>query len=383
MKAKNILIVDDIPKNIQLIASFLSPHRYQLAFAQNGMTALQLVKKRKFDLILLDVMMPEMDGFEVCRQLKATEETKTIPVIFLSGQAETESIVKGLEVGAVDYVTKPVKKEELLARVRTHLELKASREQLQKLYAEIDGELKMAAGIQQTIMRESCDVPFLKYALTKQPYGQVCGDMVDFWTDGQHDFQFFIGDATGHGIPAALITMMIPFILDARDKHQDITDVIAHINDSLANRHTEAFITGIYLRLTSDGWLSLCNAGHPAAVLCTETEVYTFPSQGPPMGMFSSDMIPPYSSTMHYLQPGDRLLLFSDGIYEWQNSDSTHFGMERVHAVWSRLAQNRDWELNQINHALMKEVETFAEGNPCPDDITLVAFEYVDQSQGL
>lgn len=128
----NILIVDDLPKNIQVVASILQKENYHLAFAQSGHKALSHVKYNQFDLILLDVMMPDMDGFEVCRQLKANEETRDIPVIFLTAKADTDSIVKGFDSGAVDYVTKPFNGTELLVRVKTHLELKSTRQDLEE-----------------------------------------------------------------------------------------------------------------------------------------------------------------------------------------------------------------------------------------------------------
>jgi len=132
-KKFKILIVDDIPKNIELAANILSTKNYNITFAVSGAVALQKVKSIDFDLILLDVMMPEMDGFEVCEQLKADPETKNIPVIFLTAKTETENIVKGFELGAVDYVTKPFNTDELLARVNTHVGLKAKFEEKDEL----------------------------------------------------------------------------------------------------------------------------------------------------------------------------------------------------------------------------------------------------------
>jgi len=128
-----ILIVDDVPKNIQVLGNILMAENYQLSYSQNGKEALAAVKQNDFDLILLDIMMPVVDGYEVCRQLKSDSKTKDIPIIFLTAKVEKESVVKGLKLGAVDYVTKPFYAEELLARVRTHLSLKDKTEQLQSI----------------------------------------------------------------------------------------------------------------------------------------------------------------------------------------------------------------------------------------------------------
>lgn len=122
-----ILIVDDNPQNIQFLAGVLTERGYELGMAQNGTKAIEFVKDRAPDLILLDIMMPGMDGYEVCERLKNDLNVKHIPVIFLSAKSETEDIVKGFEVGGVDYVTKPFVSVELLARVKTHLEIKTLR----------------------------------------------------------------------------------------------------------------------------------------------------------------------------------------------------------------------------------------------------------------
>jgi two-component system, sensor histidine kinase and response regulator len=126
----NILIVDDAPKNIQVVANTLNKENYKLFYANNGKTAIEKLDNIDYDLILLDIMMPDIDGFEVCRQLKGKPEHKDIPVIFLTAKSDEESIIKGFEVGGVDYITKPFNKTELLIRVKTHLELYYSRKKL-------------------------------------------------------------------------------------------------------------------------------------------------------------------------------------------------------------------------------------------------------------
>jgi len=131
-KKFKILIVDDIAANIQVLGSVLRKSGYEVAFTDNGPDAISKAKVINFDLILLDIMMPQMDGFEVCNILKATPESKKIPIIFLTAKSDSESLVKGFELGAVDYLTKPFKAPELLARVQTHIALKHASEELHK-----------------------------------------------------------------------------------------------------------------------------------------------------------------------------------------------------------------------------------------------------------
>jgi signal transduction histidine kinase len=135
---ETILIVDDIPQNIKILGTILHRQGYHIEFAMNGQAALQWVNEKSFDLILLDVMMPEMDGFEVCRQLKQNPQTAEIPVIFLTAKTDSESVVKGFEAGAVDFLSKPFNTEELLVRVGTHLSLLNQKRELKELNAAKD-----------------------------------------------------------------------------------------------------------------------------------------------------------------------------------------------------------------------------------------------------
>jgi len=135
--SKNILIVDDNLKNLQITAKILKDKGFAISLAQSGQSALTQIEQQKPDLILLDIMMPGMDGFEVCIILKENKETKDIPVIFLTAKTETEDIVRGFELGGADYITKPFNKDELFARVNNHIQLKRIRDLLKKDIAKI------------------------------------------------------------------------------------------------------------------------------------------------------------------------------------------------------------------------------------------------------
>jgi two-component system sensor histidine kinase/response regulator len=128
-----ILIVDDLPGNLKILAGILKEQGFRIAVADSGAQTLNVVKTRPPDLILLDIMMPEMDGFEVCKRLKKDENAKDIPVIFLTALTEVENMVKGFELGAVDYVTKPFNVNELLSRVNNHLQLRKAQNQVVEL----------------------------------------------------------------------------------------------------------------------------------------------------------------------------------------------------------------------------------------------------------
>ena len=126
----SILVVDDMPKNIQILGNILRECNYLVEFATNGQDALDWLKLRSFDLILLDVMMPGMDGFEACKRIKENPETQEIPIIFITAKNDSKDITHGFNIGAIDYITKPFNTEELLARVSTHLKIRSQKKEL-------------------------------------------------------------------------------------------------------------------------------------------------------------------------------------------------------------------------------------------------------------
>ncbi|MCK4765652.1 MAG: response regulator [Candidatus Aminicenantes bacterium] len=132
-----VLIVDDVPKNLQVLGNILRKKNYNIAAATSGKQALDMVVNSQPDLILLDIMMPDLNGYEVCEKLKENPTIKDIPVIFLTAKTETDDIVKGFTVGAVDYLTKPFESAELLARANTHIELKRARDKERELIVQL------------------------------------------------------------------------------------------------------------------------------------------------------------------------------------------------------------------------------------------------------
>jgi DNA-binding NtrC family response regulator len=141
MKAERILIVDDTPANVALLSDALEPHGYEILTATNGEAGLKIAARARPDLVLLDVVMPGMDGFAVCSALKAAEETRAVPVIFLTAKHDTASVVRGFRTGAVDYVYKPFQAEEIVSRVATHLQISRLTRELRERNAELEREM--------------------------------------------------------------------------------------------------------------------------------------------------------------------------------------------------------------------------------------------------
>lgn len=140
-KKYTIVIVDDDKNNIELLKEILSDFDYRVITAVDGKDAIKKIRKEMPDLILLDIIMPEMDGITACKQIKKDKKLKHIPIIFLSSINQTESIVQGFKIGAIDYITKPFKSEELVVRINTHLELKGSRDKIESLVKELQEKI--------------------------------------------------------------------------------------------------------------------------------------------------------------------------------------------------------------------------------------------------
>jgi len=172
MTEKNykVLIIDDSPKNIQVVANFLQNEGYDLSFATDGREAMQILSKESFDLILLDVVMPLIDGFDVCKQISSNSEYKDIPILFLTVKTDPESIIKGFESGGVDYITKPFNPYELLARIRTHLRLKTIQKQLKDNNSRLLEEITLRQKAEKQLKNMNTELEYKVKERTKQIY---------------------------------------------------------------------------------------------------------------------------------------------------------------------------------------------------------------------
>ncbi|MBN1888671.1 MAG: response regulator, partial [Thermoflexales bacterium] len=229
-----ILVVDDNVTNLKVVVNYLKDFAFKVLIASNGPRAISLATeyRPRPDLILLDVMMPDMDGFEVCQRLKQDKATAEIPIIFLTALASEDDKVKGFEAGAVDYVTKPVQQRELLARVTTHLRIQAQARQLQeraeqlraanaevaalnaRLQAEnlrMEAELEVTRRLQQMLLpgqEELAQVEGLDIAGFMQPADEVGGDYYDVLHQNGR-VKIGIGDVTGHGLESGVVMLMV------------------------------------------------------------------------------------------------------------------------------------------------------------------------------
>ncbi|MGB8799739.1 MAG: SpoIIE family protein phosphatase [Candidatus Acidiferrales bacterium] len=375
---KTILIVDDTPINIGVISGALKDS-FATKVANSGEKALAIASgKDKPDLILLDILMPEMDGYEVCRRLKANPDTRDIPVIFLTSQTEAEDETKGFEVGAVDYIHKPFSAAVVKARVRTHLMLREAHAQIARQLVEINAELEMARQIQLSILPSSTPkIAGLDIVARYIPMTSVAGDFYDFIVVDEKHLGILIADVSGHGLPAALIASMLQVALTAQARHvSEPGKVLAGLNQALCGKFQHNFVTAAYVYVDLEkNIMNYAGAGHPPLLLWRKSTGGSSQllENGLVMGQFEEAT---YDSLQVPIEPGDRFFLYTDGILETANPAQEEFGTERFMKFMDR---NNKLPAGPFADALLLELARWLEqppGEGHKDDISLLAVDF-------
>jgi sigma-B regulation protein RsbU (phosphoserine phosphatase) len=369
-------VVDDATANLQIVHSMLKDD-FKIRVATSGAKALALVKAMPHpDLILLDVTMPEMDGYEVCSILKATPEARDIPVIFLTGKTDVGDETKGFEVGAVDYIHKPFLAAVVKARVHTHVVLREAREQLAQQLVSINRELEMARQIQLSILpRGTPTIKGLEIAARYIPMGSVAGDFYDFIIVDEVHVGILIADVTGHGLPAALIASMLQVSLAAQIAHaSEPAQVLAGLNHALCGKFAQHFVTAAYLFVDMEKEsMSYASAGHPPLLLWQR-------SNRSALEVCDNGLLLGHSPEATYpvvqmpVEPGDRAVLYTDGIIEATNLSGEEFGEDRFKRL---LDINCSLGANEFSDALLDELSRWSGQGQCQkDDITLLMVDF-------
>jgi sigma-B regulation protein RsbU (phosphoserine phosphatase) len=375
---KSILIVDDTPINIGVISGALKD-TYKTKVATSGEKALAIATgEEKPDLILLDVMMPVMDGYEVCRRLKADPNTQNIPVIFLTGQTGTDDETRGFEVGAVDYIHKPFSEAVVKARVHTHLMLREAHEQIARQLVEINIELEMARQIQLSILpRDTPKVQGLDIVARYLPMTSVAGDFYDFIIVDKTHLGILIADVSGHGLPSALIASMLQVALTAQVAHaSDPARVLSGLNRALCGKFEHNFVTAAYVFVDMEKkMLTYAGAGHPPLLIWRKLAGKTSEvlENGLILGMFDEAT---YASLEFPIEAGDRAVLYTDGIPETKSPSEQEFGTVRFIKF---MENNQGLAVTEFADGLLDELSRWSEqprGQGQQDDITVLTIDF-------
>ena len=375
---KTILVVDDAPTNIRVVNEILH-NTYKVRIATNGAKGLELAGEAPGpDLILLDVVMPGMDGYEVCTRLKADPATRDIPVIFLTGQTETTDETRGFEVGAVDYIHKPFSPAVVAARVQTHLALRETREQLARQLLAIRNELETARQIQLSILpREIPEAAGLDIAARYIPMSSVAGDFYDFMVVDDERIGILVADVSGHGMPAALIASMLKIAFAAQSEHaSDPARVLSGLNQALCGKFQDHYVTAAYALIdTNKRTLCYAGAGHPPLLMRERLSgnTHRILENGLFLGYFPDAE---YSAVETVFQEGDWVVLYTDGIVEMTDESEEQFGEARLKEF---LESHSDLSAGSFVDGLLERLSLWsgrASGREPDDDVTLLAVHF-------
>ncbi len=369
-----ILIVDDEPQIIQYLKALLTDFGYATGSLSRAEYLFQRLEVESFDLILMDLHMPGVDGLTLVKQLKDHSAYCEIPVIMLTGEMQEQVLADCFESGVVDFINKPIHELTLKARIKSALATQEYIQTIQKQNAQMRNDLRLAEGAQRSALPSQPDQSFLEIVVSYLPCGNVSGDTYDIAKNQEGAINFFLGDVTGHDIAAAFITMMVQMGLVGLPGDSSTNYIMSQLNMLLASRiPSDKFVTGVYLRITPQGALSICNAGHPVSFIIRENgNVKQLVKRGQPLGMLSEEKIP-YVEKVFHLQPGDKILLYTDGILEWKNQAGEEFGEERLCHF---LKQHGALAIEQVAENLLEHVRAFSNKIPCRDDLTLLGIQY-------
>ncbi len=391
-----ILIAEDEAVSRKKLQRILEKWGYEVVVTTNGAEALRAFQDDHFSLVITDWMMPEMDGLELVKRIRAMNLPEYVYVIMLTAKSKKDDLIAGLEMGADEFVSKPFHQDELRARVNNGLRIIRLESSLSRRNAELHEinqrmkwDLEAAAKIQASLLpAASPNVEGITVSWRFKPCDELAGDIFNVFKLDENEIGLYILDVSGHGVPAALLAvsvsnMMSP-ILDQASLLKTYCDnapgyqitspaeVLNHLNNrfplDMENGQYFTLLYGILNKKTRQFRYS--SAGHPGIIYQPRqqrAEILKTPSL--PVGFLENNHYEEY--TLH-LEKYDRIYLYSDGIPEAESQDNKLFGQERMMQI---LEENRSNTLEESVNALLTRVEEWATPSPLKDDATLLGIE--------
>ncbi|MHC1790753.1 MAG: PP2C family protein-serine/threonine phosphatase [Solidesulfovibrio sp.] len=365
-----VLIVDDETINVETLAWMLKEAGFTPLRAASGPAGRAMAARDKPELIILDIMMPGESGFETCSQLTADPATTDIPIIFISGLDDVENKVRGLKLGAVDYITKPFAREEVLARVKIHIRL---RQGLRALLAEQAAKLAQIRDAQQAILVAPEDLPEANFAVRYVPALEAGGDFYDVFPWSDAVMVYFVADISGHDLGASFVTASLKALVrqNANPLYSPV-ETLKNMNSVLTTllRDGKHLTASLLFLNRPRNRLTVVNAGHPAPILVTgRGEVEQLAVDGDVLGVFEAVQC---GQIERPVAPGDRIFLYTDGLIErfGQAARGRSQGLDRL------LAACRETVRLSLDDAVAAIAKATLDGADRPqDDVVLIGIE--------
>ena len=374
-----VLIVDDVKANVDILVQALNGD-YKLSVALGGQQALDAVRRSPPDLVLLDIVMPDIDGYEICRRLRATEATRDLPVMFLSSLEDVNDKARGFEAGGNDYLTKPFEVLEVKARVRSLLKAKSYAEAVKEA---AERDLRIAREIQMGLLPANLPAQIqgtgLEVHAVLEPARQVGGDLFEVLRLGPARVLVAVGDVSGKGIPAALFMAVAMTLLRSLARQGGSPEqILAQLNDELRQQNPRGMFVTLQCLVfdLAKGIVTCASAGHHAAARITPGRApeLVFTSSGLVLGLLPADAIVPETLELH---AGDRFVLFTDGVSEALDSKDDLFGEERLLAELHTLTGRG---ASETTRGVLEAVRRHAGGAQQSDDITVMSVDYAGRA---
>jgi sigma-B regulation protein RsbU (phosphoserine phosphatase) len=386
-----ILVVDDNDDNRYTLTLYLDLEGYRnVEAAEDGEAAIARLEREPFDLVLLDVLMPKRDGYQVLTWLKARDRLHDLPVIMISSLTEMASVVRCIELGAVDYLNKPFDPVLLRARIAASLEKKRLRDELGMHLARLEAELAAARALQQGMVPRLFPPPTpenpVEIFASMEPAREVGGDLYDFFHADNQTLWFLIGDVSGKGMPAALFMARVKSLIRLaaelmRSNDGAVPDpgsIIARVNRELCADNGQMMFVALFLGVLAiaSGALRFCNAGHnPPYRINREGLEPIEGAEGIVLGVHPEAS---YRTGQLILAPGDVIYLSTDGVVEAANPQGDVFSEERLQAM---LRDVGDRPSVEIVRSVAEAVRGFVGPASPSDDITMLAIRRLDPSR--
>ncbi len=392
--AERILVVDDDEYSRGYLAILLRASAYDTFEAVDGQDAVEKAFVIDPDLVLMDIVMPRMDGFDACVRLKEEDRFADLPVIFLSSKTDTEDKIKGLDIGGVDYITKPFDEGEVLARVRSQLkirgltkEIRQANEKLTAKQLRLDEDLKAAGEIQRSMLPSL--TPRLgntSFAWKFRPSEQVGGDIFNVLPLDDKLVSFYMLDVSGHGAPSALVAVSVTQLLESGGNmcllpgegaaHESLlanpVEVLNSLDREFPIERFDRYFTMFFGRLNVDtGELVYSSAAHPPPLLLRSNGKRELLEEGGSIIGLSGKV--PFTQGRVRLEAGDKLFLYTDGITEYEDGWGNFYGKERLYRV---VDAHRKDSLEVLLESIYQSMMAFGSNRDPGDDVTMLALEF-------